>query len=365
MSMVFFVTLSKLFNVAFNRLIIYYHSGTGNALIAGRWAINIAHSLGLKTELYSIDHDYQPNLSDVDENTLIGFHFPTHGFSLSPAMFKFIRKFPKQMPCKVYLLNTRAGGKFFKFFVPGLSGAAQLLPMFLLRIKGYTLQGALPLDLPSNWISLHPGLGPKMVQSIVERRKLLVDRFMRKILADEREFWRSLIYLPIDIMVLPIAVLYFFIGRFFLAKTFVHTHKCTDCNLCVEECPVGAIKLVGGKPYWTYKCESCMRCINICPHKAIQTSHLLAFIGVLIAQVGFTFLIMQYVPWLNCINSTMLIFIIDSSLMLAFFFLIYFILQKLFKYKGFGRLLELSSFTYYWRRYLFPGVKAKDFHQKN
>lgn len=44
---------------------------------------------------------------------------------------------------------------------PGLSGLALILPALMLRLKGYRIKGLRPLDLPSNWISLHPGLRGK------------------------------------------------------------------------------------------------------------------------------------------------------------------------------------------------------------
>ena len=67
--------------------------------------------------------------------------------------------------------------------------------------------------------------------------------------------------------------MYYFVGRFGLAKTFYATNDCSNCNLCLKQCPVKAIERVDSRMFWSYKCESCMKCLSNCPESAIQTSH--------------------------------------------------------------------------------------------
>ena len=152
------------------------------------------------------------------KDTLIGFCYPTHGFNAPPIVLKFIRKFNKGTS-DIFLLNTRAGMKLFKLFTPGLSGIALLLPALILKLKGYKIRAYRPIDLPSNWISLHPGLRKKVVDSIFNRCKRIVDSFSEKILSRKRVY-RGLLDLPIDLAISPIALGYYFYGRFGIAKTF-------------------------------------------------------------------------------------------------------------------------------------------------
>lgn len=346
------------------KLIIYFHSGTGNALKASRWIADEAQKAGLVATIYPIDHGLKPNINEIDSGTLFGFVYPTHGFNLSPAMLKFIRKFPPKKGVSVFLMNTRAGGKFFKIFTPGMSGMAQYLPMFILSKKGFKIQAGRPLDMPSNWISIHPGLGPKMVASIDARCEGIARKFINKVLSGKRVFGRVLIDLPLDVLIFPVTVLYYFIGRFFLAKTFIFTHACTDCNICVENCPVGAIKLVHGKPFWTHKCESCMRCMNVCPHRAIQTSHLMVTIGVLFFQVPFSIWLFRNVSWFDFLQSNIAIFLVDSYLSMVLLYVLYSVVHYFLRYRIFSRIFEFTSFTYWWRRYLAPGIKLKDFSKR-
>ena len=256
----------------FKSLIIYYFSGTGNAKTAAHWIADKAEERQLETEIIRIDKDTLVPDKAFREGTLAGFCFPTHGFNTPPIVIDFIRRFPKSPNTKVFLLNTRAGMKMYKLFTPGMSGLALWWPALMLWLKGYKCIGYQPLDLPSNWISLHPGLRQKVVDSIFIRCKDKTDRFSSKILSGKKvyqAFWG----IPVDIAISPISVLYYLFGRYALSKTYFASYKCNNCDKCIKECPVQAIKYVDNRPYWTYKCESCMHCVNHCPERAIETGH--------------------------------------------------------------------------------------------
>jgi len=54
-------------------------------------------------------------------------------------------------------------------------------------------------------------------------------------------------------------------------RKFIATDNCIGCSICVKNCPVNAIKMVGNKPVWVKKnCIHCMACINRCPKQAIE-----------------------------------------------------------------------------------------------
>ena len=78
---------------------------------------------------------------------------------------------------------------------------------------------------------------------------------------------------PQDVLLAPIALGYYFVGRFFFAKSFVASAACDGCGACIDQCPVHALRLVRGRPFWSYRCESCMRCMNRCPKRAVETAH--------------------------------------------------------------------------------------------
>jgi ferredoxin len=50
----------------------------------------------------------------------------------------------------------------------------------------------------------------------------------------------------------------------------VDKEKCTGCAICVDECPVEAIKLVDEKAIVDEDaCTECGQCVDACPNEAI------------------------------------------------------------------------------------------------
>jgi len=346
----------------YNKLLVYWFSGTGNARTAAGWIAEYARELGLKTEIQELSKGKYPDSETISSDTLTGFCYPTHGFNASPLVLKYLRHFP-EAHSDVFLLNTRAGMKMWKMFTPGLSGLALILPALMLRLKGYRIKGLRPLDLPSNWISLHPGLREKVVKSIHTRCKRISVRFTGKLLKGKRVM-RGIFDLPLDLLFLPVSIGYYFYGRFALAKTFFASYKCNDCGICYKNCPARAIIKKDGRPYWTFNCESCMKCMNNCPPRAIETAHGYTALLWWMAFSMIPFALIKLLVWISIIPYSfyaghlrllMNVFILVSGLITIF--LGYRILHFLLRYKLFNRLFTYTSLTSYrfWRRYRSTG----------
>jgi ferredoxin len=239
------------------------------------------------------------------------------------------------------------------------------LPAFILWLKGYRCIGFRPVDLPSNWISLHPGLKKKVIESIFIRCEKIVRKFAAKIL-EGRRVYRGLLSIPVDLIVSPIALAYYLGGRFFLSKTFIANNKCNNCGLCIKECPTSSIIMVQNRPYWKLTCESCMRCLNNCPERAIEAAHGMA--------IGF---------WLifTIINSQIIIFIIHSlnihselwwwqitdhllsiGVMVLLTAILYRIMHFAMGFKPIRYLVRFTSLTTlpFWRRYNYMNKKKNN-----
>ena len=352
--------------MAYDNLVVYYFSGTGNAKNTAYWIAETARDNGLKVFIYNIDRFFSIEVPETRGKTLFGFIYPTHGFNAPPLVLKFLLRFPRKKTRDVFLINTRAGMKLHKWFLPGLSGFAQVLPNHILWSKGYRIKGYRPVDLPSNWISLHPGIKGKVVDSIYDHWHGVIKKFSEKILSGK---WvlRGLIDLPIDILLMPIAVMYFFIGRFALAKTFVATSRCKKCKLCINQCPVNAIRLKYGRPYWKFTCESCMRCMNNCPEAAIETAHGFSFIVWYISIAFVISLLLKYMnmgieqSFLVAFKETfyykaIILFIIKWSGILFPVFLAYEFLHLLMGWRPFNAAVTWTSLTKFgfWRKYKAP-----------
>lgn len=349
-------------NSKYNQLIIYYFSGTGNAKNAAHWIGKVAEEKEVQTQILNIDRFETIETPDLSKKTLVGFCFPTHGFNMPPIVLKFIRKFPLVKGPDVFILNTRGGLKLHKFFLPGASGVAQLLPALMLIFKGFRVVGMQPLDLPSNWLILHPGLRKKIIDSIYNRCHRIVNDFASNILMGKKRY-KALISIPIDILLIPIAIGYYFMGRFYLAKTLIATDACNACEKCVIQCPVNAISMVNARPFWSYKCESCMRCVNACKQRAIETAHgfsigLLMLSSLIISP--FLIVLLKYSgawDWIIQSDLTTKIWsVIDAFLFLLIAFICYRTLHYLMRFKLFNRIIAYTSLSKYafWRRYKAP-----------
>ena len=345
----------------YSKVYLYYFSGTGNAKHVTEWFGENCGLSNIPYEITRIEEKTKPNIELSDKKILIGILSPTHGFNIPPLVIDFVFKFPKVKNADVFIANTRAGMKLSKLFLPGLSGIALLLPMLVFFLKGFKIKGLQPFDLPSNWISLHPGLKQKVVDSIYQRIHRKTNKFAQKILNGKRVY-TGLISLPIDLAISPISFGYYFIGRFMLAKTFVATSKCTACELCINQCPVKALRMKNKKPYWTYDCESCMRCMNNCPERAIETPH--GFVIVLwvilfnLPSILLTWFLNKYdiCPCSLTIYHQLAYNIAQISFMFLSVWATYYLLYKFMRFRIIDFIVKYTSFTHYkfWRRYKAP-----------
>lgn len=352
----------------YSKFLIYYFSGTGNAKNASQWALKVAEENGLKTEIFNIEKSEEIERPNVNEKTIIGIFTPTHGFNVPPLVLHFLFRFPKIKNADVFILNTRGGLKLHKLFLPGLSGIAQLLPALIFVLKGYKIVGMQPLDLPSNWLILHPGVRDKVVQSMYKRCNSIVERFTNRILAGKKRY-RAFLSLPFDLAIFPVSILYYLFGRFFLAKTLMATDACNKCGKCIKQCPVQAIRWIKEIPFWLYKCESCMRCVNICPERAIETTHfytgvlLFIFYGLL---VPFLIKLINSIGIMDFINQTVITqqlwTVIKTVIFLFFLFGSYALMHVLMRFKLINRIIAYTSLSKYkfWRRYKAPKVSKSD-----
>ena len=340
---------------------IFFFSGTGNARNVARWMVEVWRDRNHTSEAIDLAK-VSVDTIEVGPNDDIGLAAPTHGFNFPPITLAFLFRFPRTTwGNRVFIINTRGGVRLFGVCVPGLSGVAQLLAALVFLLKGYRVVGMRPIDLPSNWISLHPGLGEDTIRVIYERCEAVTRRCANRLLDGRRDL-RALFDLPQDLLIAPIALGYYLVGRFFFAKSFIASAACDTCGVCINQCPLQAIRLVAGRPFWTHRCESCMRCMNHCPKRAIETAH--GFIA------GFWFLfdvamLALIYPALRPVASvvsdtgvvaTLVRLVFESALMLVALFLSYRLLHHGLRSRPIERLTVFTSLTHFgfWRRYRPP-----------
>lgn len=339
--------------MSFERLTIFYFSGTGNSKNVAQWMSSVASKYNIESSIHNIATINRDSVEPVPINSLIIFISPVHGFNYPPVMLHFIARFPKGQN-KVILMDTRAGLLIGNYNLPGLSGATFLFSSLILKLKGYSISGIKPVDLPSNWISLHPGLNARAIKKLHEKQKAKVVGFGEKVFTGQK------IHIPwpevlIDIVIAPVSIGYYFAGRFLFAKTFYASGDCNHCDVCIKNCPVKAIVKIDNRPFWTFKCESCMRCMSNCPKRSIETAHGFIISYCLLSSVLTGLLLYHFDTLLFVIPGGLIRYVIKTALFLLFLGISYRITHYLMRFKFFERLMVYTSLT----KYKFWGKRYK------
>jgi len=343
---------------------LFYFSGTGNARNVAGWIAAAWSARGREVQVVDLAAPERRAIR-LDAADELGLASPTHGFNFPPITLRFLFALPRApRGNRAFVVNTRAGVRLLGVCLPGLSGVAQLLGALVLLSKGYRVVGMRPIDLPSNWISLHPGLREENVQ-ILHDRCAAITRSFAETLLDRRRDLHALRTLPLDLLIAPLALGYYLAGRFVFAKSFIASRECDGCGACVKQCPVGALRLVDDRPFWTWRCESCMRCMNQCPRRAIETAH-----GFVIGLLwGASALVTALVvPALRRLVPAGMLeragglprFALDNALMVVVLFAAYRLLHRAMRLRVVERLIVATSLTHFafWRRYRAPREKA-------
>lgn len=361
----FFVIITNFTNMSESGIScdIYFFTGTGNSYQAAKYIYQRSEDSNFDSRIYDTDDLSNRGLWARKHDGIVCFAYPTHGFSLPWHMLKFIVRFPRGKG-KLVLINNRAGMKMGKLFTPGISGIAMLLPALIMLLKGYRIKGFVPLDTPSNWISVHPGIRLKIVESIFEKRTAELNKMWQRLISGNKYFpVKFFVQLPLDIFLIPISLAYMFFGRFMLGRTYLADNRCDGCGICAARCPAAAIKMVNNRPWWTYKCESCMRCANVCPHKAVNSSIPLMVIYTLmltwISKTGIFIDIHQFISGLlEIIPEKIIYYLLMWIATILFTWMFYVVLFYLNRLKAFNYLIALTTPMRFWRRYIAPGFKG-------
>lgn len=335
--------------VAIKKVALFYFSGTGNAKRIALWFAAFASKRGVECEISDIVHGDWKIRSPFDPEALVVIISPIHGFNYPQTTLSFIERFPRGGN-RVVLMNTRAGMKIGKYVTPGLTGVAFYLASLMLKFKGYRIAGQIPFDMPSNWISLHPALSDNAVRFLHQKNYERAEEYA-SILFSGKTCFVSYSDVVQDVLISPVSLGYYLIGRFVFAKTFYANAGCDNCGLCIKQCPVQAIGRVNQRPFWTLKCESCMKCMNTCPRTAIDTAHgLLVAVGFLSSAL-FTWVVDKL--YLSIFRSGPLGSVLSALLFIGMMCLFYRIQHWLLRNKTVARLISYCSLTHYkfWGRY--------------
>jgi NAD-dependent dihydropyrimidine dehydrogenase PreA subunit len=346
---------------------IYYYSGTGNSYRVGQWISEAARENNIEAILQPIS-GLLPATSEAPSGsqTLAAFVFPTHGFTTPWPVIRFALRLPRRPGTHALVCATRGGTKLGRLFVPGMEGTAAWLMAFLLWLKGYRIRGVQGVNMPANWIAVHPAYREQSARQIIDHAQPGALDSIQQVLAGQRQL-RGWVPLLLGLGLLPLSLGYLLVGRFFLAKLLYASDSCNGCGLCARRCPSQAIRMTGkdhSRPYWTFSCHSCMRCMNLCPQQAIEANYPLAVGMVYLGNLPVGILLLRGVATITgtgwVAQSVLIQYLFHYGYALAAIAFLYGIFHLLVGMKWFNRLITTLTPTHYYPRYHEPDTDLKD-----
>lgn len=239
-----------------NKVIIFYFSGTGNTKIISEMLKSRFEDLLFHVDLYDIRKPLA-SIPDLSSYQHIGFGYPVHAFNTPQFFLNFIENLPKVDHIPTFIFKT-SGEPFF------LNNVSSYSLIRKLKRKGYTIDLEGHFLMPYHIMFRYPD---EIAKTMYLHNTRLTKVFVKQILSGHHELPKFY----------PWLVLWMYLSRieWFGAKIngpMIHVDKdvCTNCNLCIENCPSENIIKSRGFPKFGYDCTLCMSCASICPVDAIK-----------------------------------------------------------------------------------------------
>lgn len=234
---------------------IYLFSGTGNTYLLVKAIHRILTSNDITVEVFPIPGDF----SLPDEDTAIGFAFPTAFFSTYPFILDFFDKLPQGNQHETFIISSMASS--------GFKMPEQIRS--ILVNKNYLPIGKCIIKMPANYGKNQTSNTLKS-QSIIAYGIPEAENFAGKLITNKTAWKKQ--FAPWSSFVHRWAKKNFF-WRLFkkLYPLTTNEHFCQRCGLCKKICPINAIQTDAYDNYIIDdKCCSCQHCAAFCPYTAIN-----------------------------------------------------------------------------------------------
>lgn len=232
---------------------ILYFSGTGNSRACAQW---LADTLGDDCrDVFSLVRD--GIAGEFVSQTPWVFVSPTYSWRL-PRVFVDV------------LRTSRLSGARDAYFVMTCGediGAAPRYNCALCTRLGLRCRGTLPVVMPENYIAMFSAPTPEEARPILAAARPTLERAAACI-RQGSDFPERKVG-PLDRLKSGLVNNLFY--RFQVKdRPFTVSDACISCGRCERDCPLGNIRLEGGRPVWGGRCTHCMACICGCPTAAIE-----------------------------------------------------------------------------------------------
>lgn len=232
---------------------ILYYSGTGNSAHAAKRIAEITGDAALNL----FDRIRSGDCSPIESEKPWVIACPTYAWRIPRVVERLLER-------------TKLLGSQDIYFILSCGdsiGNAGAYARRLCERKGLHYRGMAKIVMPENYIAMFDAPDDAEARKIVSAAEPRIEAAARFILADEN-LPEERITLADRIMSGPVNPIFY--GLFVKDRKFYAKDGCTGCGLCERLCPMGNIKLSGGKPVWKGSCTHCMACICSCPKSAIE-----------------------------------------------------------------------------------------------
>jgi ferredoxin/flavodoxin len=234
-----------------------YFSGTGNTQVVAELLEAAFERRGAQVTTRRIEHVLQGKaLFDPNAYDLIGIGHPIHGLDVPRIVYDLVDALPQVSNKRAFIFKTAAD------FISVNNGASKSVIRRLQR-KGYDVFYDRIICMPSNWAVKYDDTFSKQLCYVAIAK---ADHMAGEVLAGQIRKLR------ISALLRWMAKLVSRgedLGARLFGKWLGVTDACTDCGLCIDNCPTSNIRRENGKIRFDYECVSCMRCIYSCPQQAI------------------------------------------------------------------------------------------------
>jgi ferredoxin len=228
---------------------IYYFSGTGNTLWSAK---KIAESLGSECELINIGAEARKDQTTLEADAVI-LLFPSYAYGAPVAVQRFVKRAMVKAPYLALFVSfgTSPGGTL-----------AQICRIFKREKIAVSYCGRIPAV--ENYIAI---FGPQKEKTIQRRLALQKNATDDAALCIKvRKANRINTFRPLSALVSTL----FALGVKIFYKCYRVSPDCDGCGICEKLCPVSAITMQDGRPFFSKECEHCQGCLNWCPLRAIH-----------------------------------------------------------------------------------------------
>ncbi len=236
---------------------IFYFSGTGNTKIITEFA---------KQELINNDHDVTLHRIEdllkegIKFNTkqydMVGIGFPVHALNAPTIIYQFIKTLPNDAGKQVFLFKT-AGDPLWN------GGPTSLLRKRLKKKEFDVFYDFLEV-MPSNVVL---GYDEKLIKQLYQLAESNTRKHVHNLLDGHRSLQKIGIFKTIFSLLFSAMES---LGVKMIGKCFRVSSACTNCGVCIANCPTQNIVRKNEEIKFKYKCILCMRCIYSCPTSAIH-----------------------------------------------------------------------------------------------